>query len=105
MIPEKLKQELLKNPYYRICARKGDDCDGRITFEHAFIYAGKQIQEEWAIIPLCWYHHLGKGLNKEINHYIALSRADLRDLRKRMPKKDWSQMFSYLNKKYAQIKN
>lgn len=101
MIPNKLKQELLKDTYYKTCARKGDDCDGRITFEHAFLYAGKQINEKWAIIPLCWHHHLGKGLNKELNHYIALKRADLSDLCLRMSKKDWRQMYNYLEQRYG----
>jgi len=101
MIPEKLKQLLLEDPYYKTCARKNDECDGRITFEHSFLYAGKQIQEKWAIIPLCWHHHLGKGLNKELNHYIALKRADLSDLCLRMPKKDWRQMYNYLEQRYG----
>ena len=82
-----------------MCARKGRDCSGRITWEHAFIYKN-QIQEEWAIIPLCWRHHLGDLLDKELNHYIALKRADLDDLCKRMPKKDWKTMFNYLRNKY-----
>ena len=99
-IPSALRKQLSEDPYYNHCARLGNDCDGRITWEHAFIYK-TQIQEMWSIIPLCWYHHLGAGLDKEINHYIALKRADLNDLCKRMPKKDWKQMFNYLDKKYA----
>lgn len=100
-IPKKLLNEILQDPYYKSCSRKGFDCDGRITLEHSFIYAGKQIQEKWSIIPLCWHHHLGKGLNKELNHYLALCRADLNDLKRRMPKRDWVQMFNYLDKKYG----
>lgn len=74
--------------YYKHCARANFDCSGRITWEHAFIYAGKQINEKWAIIPLCVYHHLGEGLDKHENQRIALRRATEEDLAK-YPKKDW----------------
>jgi hypothetical protein len=100
MIPKKLLEEILSDKYYKTCSRLNKDCKGRITFEHAFIYKN-QIQEKWSIIPLCWHHHLGNGLDKELNHYIALCRADIDDLEKRMPKKPWRQMYKYLREKYA----
>jgi len=91
-IPAKLKAEIESDPYYRLCARSSEgDCSGRITWEHAFIYAGKQIQERWAIIPLCWFHHLGEGLNKAKNQIIALSRATAEDFAK-YPRIDWSKL-------------
>ena len=79
------------DPYYKVCARDGADCSGRVTWEHAFIYAGKQINEKWAIIPLCWYHYLGAGMNKRINEAIALSRTKSEDFEK-YPRKNWAQM-------------
>lgn len=81
-IPKKLREEMAEDPYMKICARENQDCSGRITWEHAIIYAGRQIQERWAIIPLCEYHHLGKGLNKRINRQIAFNRAMEEDLKK-----------------------
>jgi hypothetical protein len=89
-IPERIKRILEIDPYYHTCARSGSDCKGRITWEHAIIYAGKQVQEKWAIIPLCEYHHLGKGLDKQINIFIALSRATPEELKK-YPRVDWEQ--------------
>jgi hypothetical protein len=77
------------DPYYQKCARAGSECEGRITWEHAWIYAGKQINEKWAIIPLCVFHHLGKGLDKKWNQACALNRATEEDLSK-YPKKDWN---------------
>lgn len=88
------------DPYYKVCARRGLDCSGRITMEHSLIYAGRQIDEVWAIIPLCVYHHLGEGLNKELNQYISLQRATKEDLAK-YPRKNWVQMFVYLRGKFA----
>ena len=104
-IPVKLKEELAEDPYYKRCARHGKECRGRITWEHAFIYAGKQIQEKWSIIPLCEFHHAvcrfqdSGDLNKEYNQYIALKRATQEDLAK-YPKKNWEQLKKYLYEKY-----
>lgn len=84
------------DPYYQVCARKNGECQGRITWEHAFIYAGKQINEKWAIIPLCVYHHLGEGLVKNENQRIALARATPEDLAK-YPNFDWEKRRNYLN--------
>lgn len=94
-IPQNLKQSLSNNPYYKKCARENNDCAGRITWEHAFLYSNRQINESWSIIPLCWYHHLGEGLDKQLNQFIALHRATKEDLRK-YPNFNWSQRLSYL---------
>ena len=92
----------MSDPYYNKCARLKDGyCDGRITWEHSHIYAGRQIQEKWAIIPLCVYHHLGNGLNKELNQWIALNRIDLNELNLRMPRFNWEQRYKYLATKHA----
>jgi len=103
-IPTKLKKELENDPYYKQCSRHSDgDCDGRITWEHAFIYAGRQINKKWAIIPICEHHHFGPGLDKEKNQWIALNRATLEDLAK-YPKRDWQQLLRYLNRKYGEYR-
>lgn len=87
-IPPKLRRELSADPFYKICARKGEACAGRITWEHALTYAGRQIQERWAIIPLCAFHHSvdefqdGPGLDKRLNKEIAMSRATEEDRKK-----------------------
>lgn len=106
MIPTKLLNEILNDDYYKKCCRhKEGTCKGRITFEHAFIYAGKQIQEKWAILPLCAYHHEvdeyqdGGGLEKNLNHYLSLQRAREEDLEK-YPRKNWSQIKTFLHDKY-----
>jgi len=99
-MPLKLRKELSEDPFYKVCARKGYDCRGRITWEHSWLYCGRQIQEAWSVIPLCVFHHLGDGLDKDLNRYLALCRANLDDLCKGMPKKDWRQEFKYLKSKY-----
>lgn len=77
-------------------------CQGRSTMEHAFIYRGRQISDKWAIVRLCEWAHLGPGLNKRINEWLALSHATPDDLKK-YPGKDWEQIKKYLDKKHGKI--
>jgi hypothetical protein len=87
-MPPALRRKLSEDPYYKTCARANADCEGRITWEHALTYAGRQVQEHFAIIPLCAFHHSvdqfqdGRGLNKRINVEIAMGRATEVDRRK-----------------------
>lgn len=90
-IPAKMRAEMDADPYYHKCVRRHEGgCEGRITWEHAWIYAGRKINEKWAIIPLCEYHHLRAGLYKALNQLIALRRATPEDLAK-YPRKNWAQ--------------
>ena len=83
-IPKKLRFELATDPEYKVCMKStvpGHECQGGITWEHAVIYAGRQVQEKWAILALCEYAHAvnrfqdGGDLDKRLNLWIALNRA------------------------------
>jgi hypothetical protein len=97
---------MLSDPYYQVCARRNQYCDGRITLEHAIIYAGRQVNEKWAIIPLCEYHHSvnkhqdGGGLDKRWNEWLAIGRMTEED-KKKYPREKWDQKYQFLNKKYG----
>lgn len=87
-VPRWLRRKLQLDPFYERCALKGyGACDGRITWEHAVIYAGRQVNEEWALVPLCERHHavgtyMDAGtMDKERNEWVALNRADESTLR------------------------
>lgn len=103
-IPLKLRTEIAKDKFMARCIYcdlgRGFECNGRVEWEHAFLYAGKQINEAWAIVPVCTYHHRGDGLDKHYNEYRAIIRADIHDLQIRMPKKDWKQIKEFLTNKY-----
>lgn len=112
-IPKKLKEDMLDDTDYFTCMRKeifnDHVCLGRITLEHAFIYAGKQINEKWAIMSLCaWGHDVdqfqgGNNLDKEKNQYVCVIRATEEDLKK-YPRTDWEQLKKYLFNKYGEPK-
>lgn len=69
-------------------------CEGRIEWHHAWIYAGKQINEEWAIVPACHFHHSMVTKDKAIRQafetasLIMATKADL----EMYPRKDWAQI-------------
>lgn len=106
------RKRLSKDPFYARCVRhKEDTCKGRITWEHAFIYAGKQIDEDWAILPLCEYHHdVGEyqdrgDLDKALGQYVSLARAvstgTFEEIQRVYPRTNWEQLFKYLKSKYG----
>lgn len=110
-IPKKLREELASDPEYSVCALKAPfACDGRITWEHAIIFGGKQVQERWAILPLCERHHgVGKYLDagtlqKERNIWIALNRATETELHKYSKAVDYFSVRKRLNEKFGEYR-
>lgn len=105
-ISQSVKEQLEQEP--NICARENDgNCDGKITWEHTLIFAGRQIDEVWAIIKLCEYHHAvnihqdGCGMDKQKNIWIALNRATDDELKKYSKSVDYIKMRDRLNKIYG----
>jgi len=105
-IPKKLLKEILDDPYYQKCIRhETKKCSGRITLEHALIYAGKQINEKWAILPVCEKHHAvnkyqdAGDLDKRYHEYVAVNRM-MSDDEKKYPRVDWKSKRKMLNKIY-----
>lgn len=106
-IPPKLRAQMSESNFYSVCALRGHThkvCAGRITWEHALTYAGRQVQEAFAIVPICAEYHLGKGLDKRRNIWVALNRASLQDFKK-YEKADWKRQLLFLNRKYGKWKN
>ena len=97
-IPLKMRKQIAEDSFMENCIYDNKDCAGRVEWEHAMTYKG-QINEPWAIIPCCTYHHRGAGLDKDYNRYRALIRATDEDLEK-FPRTDFKQLKKYLTKKY-----
>lgn len=114
-IPKKLREEMAADPYYTRCARadllqdhicRPDPLTGKlIEWEHALIFAGRQVQRKFAIVPICWQVHRGPELVKEINVWIALTRATDEELREISTAVDYLQEKKRLNEKYADKEN
>jgi hypothetical protein len=96
----KIREELSIDPSYKKCLRESEGyCSGRITWEHCYMYKGRQIQEKWAIISLCVYHHLGDGLDKKMNHWFSVNRMTPED-EKKYDRFNWKREREILNKLY-----
>lgn len=82
-MPQKLRDEMERDPFYRRCCITGE---GRVTsnihdperieWHHNLIYAGKQVNEKWCILPIKKEVHrkMSKEI-KEICDWIMLNRA------------------------------
>lgn len=106
-IPASHKAIIDSDKYYKTCARRRDGgCAGRITIEHAIIYAGRQIAELWNYVPLCERHHAvcsfqDRGdLQKEKNVWLALCRATDEELAQYSKVINYKQLRERLNDKY-----
>lgn len=89
-IPLPLRKQIDEDKFYKSCAlygQHGHICDGRITMDHTVIFAGKQVQELWAIVPVCAHGHGvdnfqdDANTSKEIRLWVALNRATDPELR------------------------
>lgn len=107
-LSSKTRQVIDTDPFYRLCARRDEgDCDGRITIDHGIIYAGRQLDEPWSMIPVCEFHHAvcshqdGSGLNREKHTWIILNRATDDQLRSISKAIDYISLRERLNKKYG----
>ena len=94
-IPAKLRRELSENSFMERCVWTGDR---DVTWEHCWTYAGKQINERWAIVPLkakLNTSHPPKEV-KDYCRWISLMMATPSELAK-YPKKNWEQEKRYLD--------
>jgi hypothetical protein len=101
-IPPKLRKEIERDLYYRYCCITGMPATMvKIEWHHNFIYAGRQVQEKWCILPVDKELHkklkgdmdlrgrldwimLNRATEEELNKY---KRAGLFEKRERLNKK------------------
>ena len=93
-ISPKLREQLSNDPFMERCVWTGEK--NNVSWEHCWTYAGKQINERWAIVPLRRDLNVYK-MTPEIKNYcrwVSLNRATDEELKK-YPKKDWKQIKNY----------
>jgi hypothetical protein len=104
----RLRRELDADPFMHRCIHaylrtEGNPCSGRVEWEHAHLYAGRQINERWAIVPVCTYHHRGRGLDKNVNKYASLLRMTEEErttAETKYPRTNWQQLMDWLGLRY-----
>ena len=102
-----VKNQLVADPRMKVCALAlvqdlYERCAGRVTWHHVWIYAGRQIDEPWAVQPACEHHHRMVESQRAVK--MAFEAASLRvaseaDLLK-YPRRDWGQVRKALGLRY-----
>jgi hypothetical protein len=76
-IPDALREQMAVDPFMRRCAITGTTSE-KIDWHHNLIFAGRQVNERWAIIPLATSVHDRVPRDKELKDrcdHIMLNRA------------------------------
>jgi len=82
-IPQQLKDEMSADPYYKKCCLSPSlVCEGKIQFHHNLIFAGRQVNEKFCILPICEFHHHNVEKFKELLTTIMLNRATDEELKR-----------------------
>lgn len=103
-IPKPLNDILNADPYYlKCCLRMLGGCSGRIERHHALIYAGRQYQAKFCIVPACHYHHdLARRSDiKERFDWVLLNRATDDEIRAISKAIDYRVVRDRLNTKFG----
>jgi len=72
------------DPYYKKCCLCSFRCFGGVEWHHNLIYAGRQVNEKFCILPLCALHH-GIADKKDIRarlNKVMVERATEEELQK-----------------------
>lgn len=106
-IPTSLNKELNEDPFYtKCCLRMLGGCGGRIERHHNLIYAGKQYQAKFCILPACHDHH-DMARNTEIKErfdWVMLNRATEQEILSISKAINYSWVRDRLNTKFGQYK-
>lgn len=90
------------DPFYRTCCVSGVRGPFvKIDWHHNLIFAGRQVNEKWCILPLAQPIHDRIVEYKEIVDWIMLNRATDEELRRYSKAVDLISKRAKLNKKYG----
>ena len=104
-IPPLLRKEMSNDPYYIFCCILDAKCEGKIEWHHNLIYAGRQVNEKFCILPLCEFHHDNIARFKEVVDVLMLNRATDEELLRYSKAVNYIAMRERLNKKYGKNTN
>lgn len=100
-IPPKLRLKMSEDLFYKSCCLDTPSCGGKIDWHHNLIFAGRQVNEDWCILPLCNHCHTNIVRVKEKVDWIMLNRANDSDIQRYSKSINYSMMKAKLNKKYG----
>lgn len=101
-IPLTLRKLLAEDPWMSRCVWTDSIID--VTWEHPWIYAGRQINERWSIVPL--KRDLNVNITPKIKEYcrwvslLRMTPAELQKAKKDYPKLDFDFQKKRLDKMF-----
>ncbi len=106
-IPKNLRMQLSEDSFYWDCCITGASrSQEKIEWHHNLIFAGSQVQQKFAILPLAgWVHDRARETNlKEKLDWIMLNRATAAELIRFSKVVDYTRMRRTLNEKFGKWK-
>jgi hypothetical protein len=104
-MPPALRAELEADPFYQRCCITGVLARyEKVDWHHNFIFAGRQVNEKWCILPLAKAAHDDIVRYKEKCDWIMLNRASDETLKKYSKATNLTARRDSLNKKYGACK-
>src|ERR1035437_5821985 len=100
-IPDEVLEEIMKDWFYKKCCVADEKCSGRIEWHHNLIYAGKQVNEKWCILPLLQGVHRDIVKYKEKCNWIMVNRMTDEQLNKYSKAINYRLMKANLNHIYG----
>lgn len=101
-IPQTLRADMESDPFYSRCCITGQHKTSvKIDWHHNFIYAGRQLNEKWCILPLAKEVHNNIVRYKEKCDWIMLNRGTDEQLEHYSKARDLKRVRDRLNKKYG----
>lgn len=111
VISQKVKKKILADPFYSRCCITGlSSAEAKIDWHHNLIYAGRQVDEKWTILPLAEtyfglnFHKYHQGISPAVQErmdWIMLNRGTDEDLKKYSKCVDLMTKRKKLNDKYG----
>jgi len=101
-IPKPLLKKMLADPFYQQCCITGKTAkDEKIELHHNLIFASRQVNEEFAILPLAKSVHDNIVYYKSLCDYIMWSRATEAQRKFYSKAIDYEQYYQFLKKKHG----
>lgn len=91
---------MANDPFYKKCCISGSTSE-KIEWHHNLIYAGKQVQEKWCILPLAKSIHDKIEIYKDQVDWLMLNRATDNELARYSKVIDLKAKRERLNKIYG----
>lgn len=101
-IPINIRKQIDQSPFYHRCVLCGKTREQeKIEVHHNLIYAGRQVNDLWTLLPLCKTHHDDIVHCKERCNWVMCNRASISELIKYGKVVDYVRMKKILNEKFG----